>query len=176
MSATTIITEVVAILGVLGVGSILGQYVGSSKDRREARAGVLSALAEVESGRWVGANSKTPDEFRSSLRSLQTAALIARLPRDAVWEYAVLGQAARWLSDEQWEREPDPELGGHINGYLAEAVREAARAIVVMAWAPTLMHRRQWHLAKKRIDESLARVQTEATKDEVKRSRAQGFM
>src|SRR5213592_1211777 len=74
MSATTVITEVVAILGVPGVGSILGQYVGSSKDRREARAGVLSALADTESSRWVGPDSKTADEFQSSMRKLQTAA------------------------------------------------------------------------------------------------------
>jgi len=59
MSAAAVTTEVVAVIGVLGVGSILGQYVGSSKDRREARAGVLSALAETESGRWVGPDSKT---------------------------------------------------------------------------------------------------------------------
>jgi hypothetical protein len=36
------------------------------------------------------------DEFHSSMRKLQTAALIARLPRDAVERYAVLGQAVRW--------------------------------------------------------------------------------
>ena len=34
MTSTAVITEVVAVLGVLGVGSILGQYVGSAKDRR----------------------------------------------------------------------------------------------------------------------------------------------
>jgi hypothetical protein len=44
------------------------------------------------------------------MRTLQTAALIARLPRDVVWEYAVLAQTARWVSEQNWERDPDPIL------------------------------------------------------------------
>jgi hypothetical protein len=44
----------------------------------------------------VGPDSKiAPAEFQTAMRKLETAALIARLPRDAVWEYAVLAQAAR---------------------------------------------------------------------------------
>jgi hypothetical protein len=74
MSAAAVTAEVVAVLGVLGVGSILGQYVGSAKDRREARAGVLSALADTESSRWLGPDSKTTlGEFQTSMRKLQTA-------------------------------------------------------------------------------------------------------
>jgi hypothetical protein len=110
------------------------------------------------------------------MRKLQTAALIARLPRDAVWEYSVLGQAARWSSDEAWERDADPDWGGGIDGHLAGAVREAARAVAVMAWSPTLLHTWRWRRAKKRIDEHLTKLQTPETRDRVKRSRDQGFM
>ncbi len=106
---------------VLGVGSILGQYIGSSKDRREARAGVLSALVDTESSRWVGPDSKTLDEFHSSMRKLQTAALIARLPRDAVEQYAVLGQAGRRSSQTVWERNADPETGGGIEEHFGRS-------------------------------------------------------
>jgi len=35
MSAAAVTTEIVTVSAVLGVGSILGQYVASSKDRRE---------------------------------------------------------------------------------------------------------------------------------------------
>ena len=94
MSAATVTTEIVTVLGVLGVGSIPGQYVASSKDRRETRARVLTALADAESARWVGPDSKTRAKFQTSLHELQTAALVARPPRGAVWEYAVLAQAA----------------------------------------------------------------------------------
>jgi len=93
-------------------------------------------------------------EFQTSMRKLQTAALVARLPRDAVWEYAVLAQAARWLSEEEWERTGDPETGGGIDGYLAEAAREAARAVAAIAWSPAPMHTWRWRRAKKRVDDS----------------------
>ena len=177
MSAATVIAEVVAVLGVLGVGSILGQYVGSSKDRREARAGVLSALADTESSRWVGPDSKTTlGEFQTSMRKLQTAALVARLPRDAVWEYAVLAQAARWLSEEEWELTGDPDTGGAIDASLAEAAREAARAIAAMAWSPAPLHTWRWRRAKKRIDELLTKLQSARERSAVKRSRDTGFM
>jgi hypothetical protein len=75
MSAATVTTEIVTVLGVLGVGSILGQYVVSSKDRRETRARVLTALADAESARWVGPDSKTRAEFQTSLRESQTAVM-----------------------------------------------------------------------------------------------------
>lgn len=177
MSATTVITDVVAILGVLGVGSILGQYIGSSKDRREARAQVLGALSDAERGRWIGTDGPIArSEFETSVRKLQTAALIARLPRDAAWEYAVLSQAARWASEEAWEQDPDPETGGGIDKYLADANREAATAISALAWSwgPTQTWR--WRRAKKRIDEQLAHLQSQATKAMVDRSRRFGFM
>jgi hypothetical protein len=63
MSAAAVTAEIVTALGVLGVGSVLGQYVASSKDRRETRARVLTALADAESARWVDPDSKTRAEF-----------------------------------------------------------------------------------------------------------------
>jgi len=176
MPATTVITEVVAILGVLGVGSILGQYIGSSKDRREARAGVLTALADAESSRWVGPDAKTLDEFHSSMRKLQTAALIARLPRDAVEQYAVLGQAARWYSQTAWEQNPDPETGGRVEEHLAKAVEEAARAVAAIAWSPGLGRTWRWRRARKRVDEHLNNSTSKRTLNLVKRSRENGFL
>lgn len=178
MTSTAVITEVVAVLGVLGVGSILGQYVGSAKDRRQARAGVLSALANTESGRWSGPDPKMSlDEFQTSLRELQTAALIARLPRDAVREYAVLAQAARWVSQESWEQAAEPVDGSWgIDAHLAQGVREAARAITVMAWTSRPTHAWRWRRAQHRIDQILTKLQSKETKDAVDRARRTGFM
>jgi hypothetical protein len=174
MSATAVTTEVVTVLGVLGIGSILGQYVASSKDRRETRARVLTALAAVESARWAGLSEKTPIEFETSLREFHTAALIGRVPRDAAWEYAVLAQAARWVSQENSEHDPDP--GGGIDTYLAQATREAARAIAVIAWSSAPTHTWHWRRAKKRIDEALTKLQSDSTRKAVSRSREHGFM
>jgi hypothetical protein len=93
-----------------------------------------------------------------------------------VEEYAVLAQAARWLSGDEWDRTANPELGGGIDAHLADAVREAARTIAVIAWSPTLVHKWRWRRAKKRINELLTRLQSEETTNAVQRSRANGFV
>jgi hypothetical protein len=171
-----VIGDAVAVLGVLGVGGILGQYVGSSKDRRESRASVLSALAETQSLRWMGPGSASAADFQTAMRTLQTAAFIARLPRDAVWEYAVLTQAARWLNEEEWNKTRDSETDYGIDAYLAAAVREATRTISVITWSPVLMRRWRWRSAKKRIDALLTKMQSNETKNAVKRSRDTAFL
>jgi hypothetical protein len=137
---------------------------------------VLTALADAESARWAGPDLKTSAEFQISLREFHTAALVARLPRGAVWEYAVLAQAARWVSQESWERDPDPDTGGGIDGYLAEATPEAARALAVIAWSSRPTHDWRWRRAKRRIDQILTKLQSIATKRAVSRSREHGFM
>src|ERR1035441_3922380 len=142
MSAAAVTTEIVTALGVLGVGSVLGQYLASSKDRRETRARVLTAFADAESVRWVDPDSKTRAEFQTSLRELQTAALVARLPRGAVLEYAVLAQAAHRECEVSWER----NSAGEIDARLADATREAARARADIAWSSMLMHNWRWRV------------------------------
>lgn len=174
MSITIVVSEAVSILGALGLGSALGQYLVSSKDRREARARVLSTLAEVEQSRWVGPD-KTASfaEFQTALRNFQTAALIARLPRSAVWEYGSLAQSARWLSQEEWDRTGDPETGGGIDAYLGDAIREAARTIAELAWSWGPTHTWRWRRGKARVDQLLAKMQSDDTTRAVERSRAQ---
>lgn len=177
MSISTLVTELGSILGGLGVGSVLGQYVGSSKDRREARARVLSALADAEESRWAGPdNATTLGEFIESVRKLQTAALIARLPRDAVREYAILARTARWVSEQAWERTPDPDTGGGVDLYLADATREAATAISTLAWSWVVSHFWRWCRAQKRISKHLSRLQSTETKNALERSRRAGFV
>lgn len=176
MSTAAVVSEVVSVLGAIGLGSVLGQYLASSKDRREARARVLSAIAEVEESRWVGEGNATAAEFQTALRNLQTAALIARLPRDAVFEYGALAQAARWLSQETWDRTIEPELGGGIDAHLADATREAARAISELAWSWGPTHERRWRRARKRIEQRLAKLQSDEATRSVERSREHNVM
>lgn len=177
--STAVASEVVSVLGALGLGSVLGQYLASSKDRREARARVLTALTEVEESRWAGPDAMTTfAEFQTALRKFQTAALIARLPRTAAGEYAVLAQAARWTSEASWKEHPDPDTGGGINANLADATREAARAISTLAWSWGLLHTWRWRRAKKRIDEQLSSLESSSyeAKKFLGRSRDFGFM
>jgi hypothetical protein len=176
MSATTLTAQAVAVLGALGLGSILGQYIGASKDRRASRADVLSALANTEADRWVGPDKPSWGEFQTSMRKFQTAALIARLPREAVWEYGVLAQAARWCSQESWEQTGDPDTGGGVDVHLSSATREAARTIAVIAWSWGPTHTWRWRRAKKRINEHLTKLQGPETRNALQRSRDHGFM
>jgi hypothetical protein len=43
----------------------------------------------------------------------------------------VLAQAARWVSDESWEQNPDPDAGGGIDSHLAYATRSASSSPAV---------------------------------------------
>jgi hypothetical protein len=79
--------------------------------------------------------------LHAASHGLETSALIARLPRQAVMHDLVFAQAARWwLSDESFEdKEGDQDFGaGGIDGYFANEVTEAARILSRLAWSPWL--------------------------------------
>jgi len=101
--------------------------------------------------------------------------IIARLPRDLAWEYGVLAQAARWLSDDSLERTGDPEFGGGIDANFAEATREAARAVSEVAWAWSLLHRWRWRRSKNEISALLAKLDPEES-NMLDRSRVHGSL
>jgi hypothetical protein len=107
------------IIGALGIGSLATQYLMAARSRRELRGAVLKELTAVERARWVGsAGCGDWREFRTALHSVETAALVARIPRRAVQHYLVFAQAARWLSEESFEeRGGDEDFGaGGIDG------------------------------------------------------------
>lgn len=126
--------------GALGIGSLITQYLMSSRDRREVRGAVLKHLAIVEETRWAGA----PDgvdyrTFQKSVHALQAAALVARIPRRAVLHYIVFAQAARSATQEFVERHDyDEEVGPILFNPLGEVVMTAARAMTRLAWSPLL--------------------------------------
>lgn len=175
MSGYTIFTQVVALVGALGLGSTLGQYVSSSKDRRETRANALSALADTEAARWLlEPGERIPaQQLDTSIHKLQAAALVARIPREAVQEYAMLARAAHWICDSY--SEPTPGFDLKTDLYLNTATRTAAEALANIIWSRQLMQSRRWRHAKKQIDGLLAQAAPGA-RDAVERSRESGLM
>ena len=126
-----------SIVGALGVGLLVTQYVLGGQARREVRSAVLRQLAEVEIARWAG----PPGEvdllgFRETVRELETAALIARIPRRAVVHYLVCAYASRWASEEFYERHGDEEVGGILPTDIYNVVRDAAETVSRLAWSP----------------------------------------
>jgi hypothetical protein len=139
-------------LGALGVGSVGGQYLSGSKDRRSARAAALEALSVMELARWAPRGDDEPP-FRDAARQLQSAGLIARIPRRIVNEYLVLAQAGHWESLEAWERNPDPEVGGGIEVSFGELVRAAAQTLAAVIWAPGALRWEVQRRGMKRVSE-----------------------
>jgi hypothetical protein len=144
---------VVSLLGALGIGSVVGNYVGAGRARREVRSAVFKELAAVEGARWIGSTDTDWRAFRTAMHSVETSALVARIPRRAVQHYVVFAQAARQLSEESYEeRGGDEDMGaGGINGHFARDVSEAARILARLAWSPWLARLDlRWRLRKLR--------------------------
>jgi hypothetical protein len=125
-----------SLIGALGIGSVLGTWLTGGQARREVRSKVLAALAETEQKRWAGDGNY--HEFNIAVRRLETAALVARVPRKVVLHYVVLAQTANYLSRENYEElGGDEDMGaGAINGYYAGHVRDAAEIITLCVWRP----------------------------------------
>ena len=116
---------------------MIGNYIGGGRARREVRGAVLKAIEATETTRWAPTIYR---EFRTAYREVETAALIARVPRAAVRHYLVLAEAGLKLSDDSYEeRDGDEEMGaGGIDGYFADVIQEAAEMITRLAWRPWL--------------------------------------
>ncbi|GAB5902528.1 hypothetical protein [Mycobacteroides chelonae] len=129
----------VPLLGALGLGSVIGNYVGAGKARREVRSAVLTALATTENTRWAGPGVPDSPPFHSAIRDLETAALIARIPRPAVQQYVLLlADAARRYSLEDFEEKGgDEDMGaGAVHSELVDVVQESAEIITQLTWRP----------------------------------------
>jgi hypothetical protein len=90
-----------SLLAALGAGSVIGNWFGGGRSRREVRSAVLKAIAATETERWTDdPNSADYEDLLSAIRDLETTALIARIPRRAVRHYLIFAYAARHLSDD----------------------------------------------------------------------------
>lgn len=127
----------IALLGALGLGSILAQFVSGGIQRRELRSRVLAALDACENARWANLSSDPPaTSFAERARELQAAALVARVPRAAVAQYLWLSFAGFWLSCESAEEDPYGE--GGIPARFSDAIRASASVLVDVTWRPAL--------------------------------------
>ena len=161
------VASVVSAGGALGVGSVLGQWIGAAHDRRGARAAVLRALSEVESARWTSGHSEEEstrnyslDEFRVLVRDFQTASLVAGLPRDAVDWYCDLALAARHASRENaMESNGEDYNAGSIDPELGKVVRRAARDVAGLCWTARGSRSLRWRLfVRPRLRRSVGRL------------------
>lgn len=111
-----------SIIGALGIGSFAGQYLIGSQQRRQLRSEVLRHLASTERTRWAGALSSDPSfqQFKDSIRELETAAIIARVPRRPLRLYIQLATAARLMTA------------------LSRCVRSSAAQLSRLMWSPWL--------------------------------------
>jgi len=129
---------VVSIISALGIGSFVGQYLIGSRERRQLRSDVLTQLSYAETARWAGHSKPPTPDFNTSIRDLETAALIARVPRKAVMHYKRLAYTGWWLSVDDAESNPDHEFAGGIDGDLANLIRAAAAEVSHVVWSPWL--------------------------------------
>lgn len=134
------ISGVASITGALGIGSFAGQYLIGSQQRRQLRSEVLRHLASTERTRWAGSSSADPSfqHFKDSVRELETAAIIARVPRRPLRLYIQLATAARLMSDDDVEQKDGQEEAGGINTALGRCVRVSAAQLSRLMWSPWL--------------------------------------
>lgn len=129
----TQLTDIAALVGALGVGSLGTALFTQGRERRASRAAVIAAMHEVERHRWASSDRS----FREAARELATAAMIARMPRWAVDEYLALARAASWMSAaDADERGAYDEYAGGISGELNGCVHAAFGLAVDVAWHP----------------------------------------
>jgi hypothetical protein len=138
------------------ITSVVGPLISQRHERRDVRANVLRAVAEVERARWAPAER---EPFRATIINLRSAALVAGVNREAVESYARLAQYAQRMSEDSWEVIPDEEFGGGIPGSLGDLTRHAATLVTDIVWHPYRKRRSVTHgLAKLRADEGALRA------------------
>lgn len=169
------IASVTSIIGALGIGSFIGQYLIGSQQRRQLRSDVLRCLSNTEKNRWAGPASTDPKraEFNESIRELETAALIARVPRKTLVTYMRLAIAARGMSEIGVAEGMGYEEDGGINAVFADIVRDSAAHVTHSLWSPWIAGitapRRLRELRRRTqgIDNNLARSALEASAREL---------
>jgi hypothetical protein len=133
----TILPLIASVLGALGIGSVIGQWIAGGKDRRAARAAVLEKLQAVEVARWLTDDKSEAEEnmrLRAAGRELEIAALVARVPRAAVIPYVQLAPAGLWILHGKIEHGEHPD-DAWIQQDMSDAVRDAAEIVSKAAWS-----------------------------------------
>lgn len=140
-----------SVLGALGIGSFVGQYLIGAQGRRQVRSEVLRRLADCEAARWAGP-SDLPDAppFQQAIAELEKAAIVAATPRNVVEHYKLLAYVAWWKSLQDAEDRPLDYDAGGIGPELTPLSREAAWDLQSVVWHPRLGRIRTWRRIKER--------------------------
>ncbi|MGW9568373.1 hypothetical protein [Prescottella equi] len=131
------ISAFASVIGALGLGSFVGQYLIGAQGRRQARSEVLLRLAECEAARWAGPNEEADiPPFRQAIRQFEKAALVAGTPRSIVEHYQQLAFVAMWSSELEADSDPNAYDLGRIDDNLADLVRKSALDLSRVVWHP----------------------------------------
>jgi len=93
--------------------------------------------------------------FKKSLRQLETAALVARLPREVVQHYVIYALTARWASLEYAKSGRDEEGRGFIDSDLTDLVYEAVAELNDSIWHPVVSRWKQKRRVQRRLERAL---------------------
>ena len=161
---------VASLLGAVGLGSVATKYLDATVERRKLRASALSALARVESERWVDDSERV--EFVAAARDLEIACMLARIPRAATDEYLVYARAAYWRSMSGVQNQPDSDFAGAIDGHLADLTKAAARYLRDLIYAGSLRRRLLARRMLRRLKQHPVQAELEAASaSDIARSR-----
>lgn len=126
--------EVAGTLGVAVLGGIVAPYVTNSRDRRATRAKLFEVISVVGEQRWNEIDHYA--SFNRSVTTLQSTALIARVPRWAVDDYVQAAFEARRGIRSLGHDENGPILTGDAE--LEAGVRQALDSLTYVIWHPKL--------------------------------------
>jgi hypothetical protein len=130
MSSTWL--PVISSLGAAVVGGIVAPQLLQSRERRASRAAVREKIAEVEVLRW---EDEPYQEFRKAIAALESAAMIARVPRHPVQEYVRAAEQARHASQVH-PGGPDGEPITTLDEEHDELVQGALDRLSRLLWRP----------------------------------------
>jgi hypothetical protein len=124
---------------------------------------VLEKLGAAERARWPKSEDELDDAQKlvDAVRGLGTVALLARVPRPAVWVYSQLATAATWYIREDIEMDgfgPEYGTGGGLDMDFSDTVLDAADIVSRAAWSSPISRRlwlaRRLHRLDRKIEAS----------------------
>ncbi len=134
------------------LGTIVGPYLSSGRERRAARVAVIEAMGNVDTLRWAFAGDY--EAFKRAVLGLETAGLMAATSRPALDRYVYAATVARRVSQVHLE-EDYPEYAGSIPSELGDVVRDAGALLTDHSWHPVrarLAHPRRDRRLHMRLD------------------------
>jgi hypothetical protein len=122
--------------GALGgalASSVLGPLIAQRRERRDLRAAVLRAIADVERTKWAPTGRK---EFRAAVVACRAPRSWPAADCELAGRYLFLAEVAQRASETSAEELEIEDGGGAIPGELADLVTEVAHMFVNHLWHP----------------------------------------